>query len=566
MSIAVLLAAGAASSCTLSGGTFSGCSCAVPPRSTTAQPPSSSLRTQVGTNLDFLVDYSTAMPFVDLMRTSRPWFSGTLHDWDGGPPLDLDEHGWVRSVAPGQVVRTLMAWDMTTHPAGHYVVLWRGSGQLEYFAGAADRRVESLSGPHRDVLDIDPRRDGQGIGLAILRSDPADPIRDIRVIVPGGACSEDDARACDAQRPCGDAGECRPFEQIHETQIFHPDFLASFEPYSAIRFMNWADANSTITPAFEVTWDDRTELTDARWGPRAPLEIMIELANRVHADAWINLPSRADDEYARRAGALVRQRLDPSLRVWVEYSNEVWNTMFPQAAYAAERGAALGLASEPDLAAIRFYSRRTGELHRAFGAGFADPSRLVRVYAGQSASPWLAEQVLDFEGAAARADAFAIAPYFGHTVRSAERAEWARLSLDRFFEREDDESLELVREAVTANMRIARARNLSLVGYEGGQHYVAYDDAQEDERINALLAAANRDPRMGALYGRYLALWRELGGGVLMHHVDCAAGGRYGFWGASEYLGQPLSETPKRRALVDYARSTRRAAGSTPGL
>ena len=87
---------------------------------------------------------------------------GTMQDFEGGPPLDLDEHGWLRTLAPGQVVRTLMAWDMTTHPAGRYVVLWRGEGELMYGGGASHRRVEGESGPHRDVLDIDPRRDGAG--------------------------------------------------------------------------------------------------------------------------------------------------------------------------------------------------------------------------------------------------------------------------------------------------------------------------------------------------------------------------------------------------------------------
>ncbi|MDQ3036043.1 MAG: hypothetical protein M3Y87_26820 [Myxococcota bacterium] len=535
-----------------------GCECGAPPQSPTDTDPSDALRTQLGTNLDFLVDWSTAMPFVDLMRTSRPWFSGTLADWEGGPEVALDEHGWVRSLAPGQVVRTLMAWDMTTHPAGRYVVLWSGSGELDYFAGASGRRVEAESGPHRDVLDLDPRRDGPGIGLAIVRSDPSDPIRDIRVLVPGGACSGDDTRFCDAAHPCEDAGECRPFEEIHEAQVFHPTYLRSLAPYSALRFMNWADANSTITPTFEERWSDRTELTDARWGPRAPLEVMIDLANRVHAEPWLSLPSRADDDYARRAGALVRQRLDPSLRVWVEYSNEVWNTMFPQAEYARSRGTALGLADDRDLAGIRYYSRRSGELHRAFGDGFGDASRMIRVYAGQSASSWLGEQMLDFEGAATRADAYAIAPYFGHTVQDVDRREWAALSLDEFFARAERESLPLVQEHIATHARIARDRNLSLVGYEGGQHFVGYASAQEDPRINALFAAANRDPRMEDLYARYLAIWREEGGGVLMHLVDCAAGGPHGFWGASEYLGQPLSEAPKRRALLEYARTTQR--------
>jgi hypothetical protein len=530
---------------------LAGCdACARPARAESYRDPSRQLRTPVGTNLDFLVDWSTAMPFVDLMKTSRPWISGTRADFDGGAPLDVDARGWVRSLAPGQVARTLMVWDATTHPAGRYVVTWRGSGEVDFFAGASGRCVERAQ--NRAVLDLDPRRDGPGIGLAILRTDPGDPIRDVRVLVPGGSCTADRSRLCDEAHPCGE-GACEPFERSHEAHPFHPEFLRSMGTYSAIRFMNWADANSTITPSFEVTFSDRAELEDARWAPRAPLEVMIDLANRTGAEPWITLPSRCDDDYARRAGALFRERLDPHLRVWVEYSNEVWNTMFPQSAFAAERGMALGLADDPDLATLRFYSRRTGELHRAFAEGFGDASRVVRVYAGQSASPWRGEQILDYEGAATRADAYAIGAYFGHTVRSAERQEWARLDLDRFFARASGEYLDLVRREIAASAEVARERNLSLVAYEGGQHFVGYDDAQGDARITELFASASRDPRMEDLYLRYLGIWREEGGALLMHHVDCAAGGPHGYWGATEWLGQPLSEAPKRRALLRFA-------------
>lgn len=556
LSIAVLLVAIAASP---GGGGCTSCSVS---RAPDHPDPSASLRTQLGTNLDFLADWSTAMPFVDLMKTSRGWIGGTLESFDDGSEVAVDERGWVRELRPGQVARALMAWDMTTHPAGRYVVLWEGSGAIDYFGGATGRRLAGESGPHRDVLDLDPRRDGPGIGLAIVRTDPRDPIRDVRVLVPGGACSEDAARYCDAATPCGGAGECRGFEEIHRTQVFHPRFLASLAPYSVIRFMNWADANSTIVgregePTFESTWSSRTEPEDARWTPRAPLEVMIDLANRTHTEPWLTLPARADDDYARRAGALVRQRLDPDLRVWVEYSNEVWNTMFPQSAHAAAQGLALGLADDPDLATIRYYSRRTGELHRAFGEGLGEPARMVRVYAGQSASPWRGEQILDFEGAASRADVFAIAPYFGHTVRSEERDEWARMSLDRLFARARSEELDVVREHVRSNLAVARERNLPLVAYEGGQHFVGYDAAQDDERITRLFEAANRDPRMGEVYDEYLALWRSLGGGLFVHLVDCAAGGRYGFWGATEWLGQPLEQAPKRRALERFSDATR---------
>ncbi len=525
--------------------------------------PTTVLPHQLGTNLDFLVDWSTEMPFVDLMRTSRPWTSGTIETPEGGPPLLLDAHGWPRTIAPGQVIRTLMAWDITTHPSGRYVVLWEGEGELELSAGRlgpladAGRIVESA--PHRLVFQLDPPRDGPGISLALLRSSPTDPLRNVRVLVPGGVCRGDDARYCDEAEPCDAGDECAPFETVYAEQRFHPRFLRSMRQYAVIRFMNWADANSTHTPSFEQRWQDRVELDDARWSPRAPLEVMIDLANRAHAEPWLTLPSRADDDFARHAGALVREQLDPSRRVWVEYSNEVWNTMFPQSQYAAARGRALGLADDDDTAVLRFYARRSGELHRAFAEGLGDdaarPTRMVRVYASQSASTWRTEQILGFEDAYRGADVLAIAPYFGVTVPPEEYPRWRALDLDGFFARAEAEDLQPVIDAVTAQRELADEHGLALVAYEGGQHYLA----SGDEQLTALFGRAARDPRMEHLYDRYLAAWSAHGGRLMAHLVDCTAGGRDGYWGAIERLGQPLEETPKLRALVRWAESTRAA-------
>lgn len=516
----------------------------------------------MGTNLDFPVDWSTELPFVDLMRTSRPWISGTEETWEGGPPLALDAHGWPTRLEAGQVVRTLMAWDITAHPAGRYVVRWRGRGRFELLAGtlgrldAAGRIVEAGEG--RLVFELDPRRDGPGILLNLLESDPEDPIREIAVIVPGGACRSDAARYCDDASGCGEGDACVPFEDAFTTRPFHPRFLASMRAYAVIRFMNWADANSTHVRMPETTWASRVEPEAARWHGRVPLEIMIELANAAHVEPWLTLPAQADDDYARHAGALVRERLDPDLRVWVEYSNEVWNEMFPQEQYARARGLALGLAEEGPEAALRFYARRTGELHRAFAEGLGDdaasPSRMVRVYASQAASPWRSVQILDFEDAYTRADVLAIAPYFGVSVHPGMYDAWRSMSLDGFFARAEAEDLPVVARMLEDQRRIAHARGLALVAYEGGQHYVA----PGDDGITALFGRAARDPRMETLYDRYLALFRAHDGRLMVHMADCTAGGRDGYWGAIEHLGQGPEEAPKLRALLRAAARTRR--------
>jgi hypothetical protein len=46
------------------------------------------------------------------------------------------------------------------------------------------------------------------------------------------------------------------------------------------------------------------------------------------------------------------------LQVYVEHSNEVWNTGFPQGRHATEQGLKLGLAADNATARYRYHARR----------------------------------------------------------------------------------------------------------------------------------------------------------------------------------------------------------------
>lgn len=60
----------------------------------------------------------------------------------------------------------------------------------------------------------------------------------------------------------------------------------------------------------------------------APIEDMIDIANRIGANAWFNIPHAADDDYIQKYAELVKKNLRPDLKVYVEYSNEVWHQGF----------------------------------------------------------------------------------------------------------------------------------------------------------------------------------------------------------------------------------------------
>ena len=56
----------------------------------------------------------------------------------------------------------------------------------------------------------------------------------------------------------------------------------------------------------------------------------MQLANAVSADAWMNVPVMADDNYITRMATLVHSQLGESQKIYVELSNEVWNSSFSQ--------------------------------------------------------------------------------------------------------------------------------------------------------------------------------------------------------------------------------------------
>ncbi len=122
-------------------------------------------------------------------------------------------------------------------------------------------------------------------------------------------------------------------------QIFSPAFLAMLANFRVLRFMDWSRTNGSPLSS----WAGRPLPTDATWATDrgVPLEVAIQLSNALSADPWLNVPVMADDSYITEMAKLVHRLLGPSQQVYVEYSNEVWNSDFSQYEYAVRRGHAL---------------------------------------------------------------------------------------------------------------------------------------------------------------------------------------------------------------------------------
>ena len=497
----------------------------------------SALSTQspLGTNFTQLRDWSRAWPFVDAFKMSRAWTSGSDAEFDDGQALDLDSNGWVRSLEDGQIARTLVFTGLNDlYPSGRYVLLYEGEGTIVY-KGAATRD-DAASSPGRDVLDVNASLGT--LQIDIVASTPSNYLRNLHLIMPGGVCDQQPLRWCDGSAPCGQ-GSCTPFEDNYETQIFHPVFLARIASYRVLRFMDWMDTNNST----QQDWADRPQVTDARWTTHGvPIEIMVELANRLGADPWFNVPHLATDDYVMQMATAVAGALASDRNAMAETSNEPWNGAFDQADYFRSRGLELGLSDNPFHAQILFYSQRSVEVMQIFEAAFGGTENLVRVIGSQAANAWVSDQMLTFNGGAAHIDALAIAPYFGgYLGNPQEQAHVASMSLQDLMTELADVALPQAANWVANTAAVAQGHGVRLIAYEAGQHLAGHGGVQDNEAVNALFDAANRSPSMRELYLQYLNDWRNAGGELVVHYADCSGYTKWGRWGAF------LSTLPARR-------------------
>lgn len=517
----------------------------------------------LGSNLNEVTDYSPQLPFLNLFLASREWLTQCRAEQDPGCSysnawdtneaqlLDLDSSGWIRSLPARSAspIFTMAAtfWDVPPEfPAARYVVLYDGSGTIEYGLGALKVTAESSAG--RDVIAVNPANGG--ILLRIASTDPANYIRNIRVVAKAG-------------------------ESLLETETFSPTFLRRLEPYAALRFMDWMRTNGSAVSS----WDSRALPTDARYSTEAgvPLEVMVSLANKTGKAPWFNIPHRANDAYVRNFASTALEKLRDDLVVYVEYSNEVWNGAFSQGDWIQARGEATWASSGESgfTKRINWHGKRTAEICDIFRDVFGSAqSRVVCVMASQAANSWTADEALSCplwdNGPCVShgINAIAIAPYFGDYVGQEENLarvrEWTRSSdggLGTLFNEllnggelsggPAGGALEQSFGWIDDTMNVANGYGVRLLAYEGGQHLVGIGSAGNSEALTNLFTTANRDARMAEVYQRYLNGWNLRGGDLFMHFNDIGSYTRYGSWGALERIGQ--SSSPKYDELRAYS-------------
>jgi hypothetical protein len=504
----------------------------------------------MGTNLEVFADFAE-WSMVDVFKLSSPWFSGSSADspqgwvWDDGRTLDLDPQGWIRSLEPDQLARSTILWGpLPIRPEGRYVVLYDGEGTLGYSAGA---QLVSSS-PGRDVIEVSS---SSGIELDVLSTNPDDYIRNIRVIMPGGIYADDPYTIVYEPEPERD--DYLSFEEHYESILFHPDFLDSIRPYDVVRYMNWMYANVST----QQTWDDRPLVDDARWTLEGvPVEILVELANRVGFDPWFTFPHLVDDAYVTSFATFVHDNLDPALTPIIEYSNEVWNTQFDQYTYASDLGLELGLDTDPYQAMLGYLSQRSAEIFRLWEDVAGNRDRFTTVISTKSSAPEDTQRILDLPDAAALTDLVAMGAYFGiETTWDTSCDSTAAMTIDQFLVYLEEISLPSLYDQIRSHLPITEPYEIPLAVYEGGQHLTTNPcggDLTKQRQVEALYDQANRDPRMRDIYLTHLSDAVNAGITLFAHYNNTAKWTPDGRFGAREHLLQTRDEAPKYDAILTF--------------
>ncbi|WP_380875270.1 hypothetical protein ACFB49_03990 [Sphingomonas sp. DBB INV C78] len=478
-------------------------------------PPSPPATGALGLNLSSPNYYMQDRALMNLAQgatwgSQKPGVSG----WQPFNPLQIDANGNIISLLPGEIGHLMLIppeGAMGTSPT-RIRCTWAGKGSLT--AGGSVIGVSRSGGSSVEFNWVPSgAAKAKTAWLSLSQTDKADPLRQI---------------------------DCRE-KSASPTDLFSPAFLEQLKGYQLLRFMDWqyTNANEPVTWATRVT--PQTLSQAGKLG--MSIEYMVALANQTKADAWFCMPWNADEDFVRRFAMYVRDNLAADRKVYVEMSNEVWNFGFPVTKQAQAEGLARGLSKDPSEALLRRYAEKSTWMNKIWADVFkAQPTRLVRLISTQNANPWVAEQVLKYADTAANVDGLATAPYFGHATFAGPRKGVTDLNnIFAFLNADVDATIA----KAMANKAAARRYGKRYIAYEGGQHIVNPDEVP-------LVAAINRDQRMYGVYKKYLAAWRTQIGDVMTLFNSTGPISRYGAWGMREYSGQPMAETPKRRAAVEY--------------
>jgi len=520
----------------------------------------------MGMGLAGVASYSPTWQFVDMMKYSREW--RTRKDWESWTIVE-DAFGWPVSLKhkDGQTAEIdkdhpIFMYMYYRRISGDVVLTWEGEGEVSLSGKLITLKQDELPGKKRRVYTFKENTGGV-YNMDVTRSDPKDHVRNIRLWMPG-------------------------FEQAEVT--FHPEWKKCLEPFPYFRFMNWGNTNNSE----QKDWKDRTTLQHMRQTRAVAYEYMIQLCNEMNKDAWICIPHLATDDYVRQLAALLKKQLKPGLRIYVEYSNEIWNGSFKQTQWlygkAQEEIKAQGIKGKNGKPMMKWEhastlcGRRSAQIWKIMATELGDADRLIRTITHFRWLEKVMAAALDAKNGDGRVDLIATNGYF----ISQDSLTYALRDLDDW---DIDEAMDILEQqhllggAMKWQREMAQIRKqwpeIPITCYEGGQHFAnPFSSGLQGKKLTARMIEVNADPRIRKIYRTALETWHLSGADGFTPFVECGPWSKYGCWGHLQYVGQPTEDVVdpatgkvtergahKYAALLDYIkRRTNQIPGAAPTI
>lgn len=502
---------------------------------------------QFGTNLGGLADWGTELPFVDMMRNAREWYSKDVGNPNGPfnseaiDSMSFRDDGYpthIPQTVQGRTYKQAVAtiWAITDGwKAGSYTIFYDGTGKLNFWGSLSNiQYVEKgkitfkLNQPKGGIIEM-------RIDTSLIN----DPIRNIRVIVGG-------------------------HENTYQSEPFNPIWVEKLLAFKSVRFMDWGHTNNwSQKESWEWDdttlhkWTDRSKMDHYTWAYNKgiPYEMMIKLMNDYDLDGWVCVPHRSSNEYIQKMAELFRDSLNPDRKLTVEYSNETWNWMFGQTQWLYKYGCEAKNISWPE--GIVPYIQNFLDIWTDVFDGQLD--RIVRAVGVQTG--WLdVSQRIIFNMNPTSFDVVSPAYYFGLSSEADEildnLGENATVSdiagLIRQYRNDNDKKwIKDIKE------KVADTINKRLSFYEGGQHITPHPFGQEPTYAQALLDI-QRDTSMYNLYVEWYEFLKSLQTDdepiqLMNFSFIGQRNARYGSWGIMETMDQDTSQipAPKYKATLE---------------
>lgn len=588
------------------------------------------------------VTYYNVPYFANALFHGGEWFGFSGSEF--GAPVDFNTaqfvHGYPQYLQPGQKLRAPLfglnidnpyrpaAWPKRdTLAKGRIVVTWNGNADLRLVGGTLIA-AESPSGATGSFTN------GRRVYLC---SGVAQATQSLEVHAIGSpAPSQIRVWLAPPDDPATPANE-RDTGSL-EGQLFHPLLLQRIadRDWGFIRFMDWGMTNASpvrdwsdrrlpahvfmtgIINRRSPALDDAVSPGDRDTG--VAYEHMVALCNTTGRNLWINVPHLAGADFMTKLAKLIRfgsdgvnpydapqanpvhPPLDAGLKVYVEYSNEIWSSgySFPQGNWAQLEAANAGLGNGLEGKA-RFNARRFCDTWRTFQSVFGGTERLIRVAATFTANDTYSAAFLNELAGygptltpAVQPDVLAVTTYFGNGIQdyvdqqgfadgrlfddaywssplfathlTAAFDEWQRRMMAGDAAQGAGPDATGIGGGFSAGLRELTAdifgTALPLVAYEGGPSLFTDHldgNAQNgsgvpaDDGVTTFIEAMNRDPRIADLYRIHLEIARSKGLWTHTPYTDASPWSRFGQWGHLETLDQLPASAPKYALLLEHS-------------